>query len=132
MSKVTQLGIFTVFLFVSGWIYVKYYQPEALKPVAETGHVIEISMHSLRNKWTFAPNEIHAKVGDRVKIEIFNEDNFDHGWALEAFAINRRLFPNQDTLIEFIASKAGTFKFYCSVPCGEGHYQQTGTLVVDE
>lgn len=162
MSKIAQLSIFTAFLFISGFIYVKFYQPESLKPVQATGRIIEIDMISAKGKWKFVPqairvkngdtvlehysiadgnmptttgsstSEIHVKVGDLVRIKIFNEDSFDHGFALEAFAINRRLFPNQETLVEFVASKAGASKFYCSVPCGEGHYQQVGTLVVDE
>jgi cytochrome c oxidase subunit 2 len=155
MSKITKLIAFTAFLFVSGWIYVKYYQPEELKPVEPSGRVAEINMVSSKDAWKFIPEairfkegetvleeysiaagnmpeEIRLKVGDRVIINVFNEDSFDHGLAIEAFAINRRLFPNQSTLIDFIASKAGKFQFYCSVPCGEGHYQQIGTIIIEE
>lgn len=171
MSKVAQLSIFTAFLFISGFVYVKFYQPEELKPVQPTGRVMEVDMTSVLGQWAFVPQalriknfnddsyctkkpqktaeaetilesysiaegnmptELRVKVGDLVKICILNEDSFDHGFALEAFAINRRLFPNEKTLVEFIASKVGTSKFYCSVPCGEGHYQQIGTLIVEE
>src|SRR3989338_3560832 len=106
MSKITKLIAFTAFLFVSGWIYVKYYQPEALKPVQPSGRVAEIDMISSKGAWAFVatairfkngdelleeysteagtmPQEIRLKVGDRVKINVFNEDSFDHGLALE-------------------------------------------------
>ncbi len=67
-----------------------------------------------------------------VRLHIYNEDSYDHGFAIEAFGINKRLFPRRQTDIEFIASRAGSFQFYCSVPCGEGHYEQVGTLFVEE
>jgi len=75
---------------------------------------------------------IEAKVGDEVVLKIFNEDSYDHGFALEVFGINKRLFPRSETEIRFIASKVGGFTFYCSVPCGEGHYQQTGKFIITE
>ena len=34
--------------------------------------------------------------------------------------------------VEFVADKAGTFSFRCSVPCGSGHQLMQGTLVVLE
>ena len=113
-------------------MYVTFYQPEAIKPVAGSGHTVEIKMIARENQWVWDPSTVTAKVGDKVIIRIFNEDNYDHGWALEAFAINRRLFPKQETAVEFIAAKTGTFQFYCSVPCGDGHYGQVGTLIVEE
>ena len=33
---------------------------------------------------------------------------------------------------EFIADKAGTFTFYCSIPCGRGHGSMHGKLIVNE
>lgn len=142
MSKTLKLTIFILFLGISGWIYVKFYQPEQIKPYAATGNTVVIKMRSLENKWTFCwekesgdectTDPIVVKAGDRVQIKILNEDTYDHGWALETFAVNRRLFPKQETTVEFLASKPGQFRFYCSVPCGEGHYSQTGTLIVEE
>ena len=89
-------------------------------------------MRTKENEWKWEPAEIHIKAGDLVKLRIFNEDNYDHGFAVEAFGINKRLFPRRETQIEFVASRAGSFNFYCSVPCGQGHYEQIGTLFVEE
>ena len=132
MNKFVKLLIFAVFLISSGVVYQNFYRPPGVGPVAATGHVIEIAMRAKENSWKWEPEEIKIKAGDLVKLKIFNEDNYDHGFAVEAFGINKRLFPRRETNIEFIASRAGSFQFYCSVPCGQGHYDQIGTLFVEE
>ncbi|OHA51677.1 MAG: hypothetical protein A3A97_00520 [Candidatus Terrybacteria bacterium RIFCSPLOWO2_01_FULL_40_23] len=131
MNKFKLMSIFFVFLMVNGIIYQNFYRPQELAPVKASGNIVNIDMRIEKDKWVFNPSRIEVMVGDTVKLKIFNEDSYDHGWAIEAFGQNKRLFPKRDTEIEFVASKAGEFPFYCSVPCGEGHYLQTGLLVVN-
>ena len=132
MNKFLKLLLFFLLLIASGVVYQKFYRPLSVGPIAATGQVVEVSMHAKKDSWKWEPSVIRVKAGDTVKLKIFNEDDYDHGWALEAFGINRRLFPHRDNEFDFVASKAGTFQFYCSVPCGEGHYDQIGTLIVEE
>ena len=132
MNKFLQLLIFAVFLITSGVVYQNYYRPPGIGPIKASGRVVDIEMRALENKWKWQPDEIRVKGGDLVRLKIFNEDNYDHGFAIEAFGINKRLFPRRETDIEFIASRDGSFNFYCSVPCGQGHYSQIGTLFVGE
>ncbi len=132
MNKFIKLLIFAIFLIASGVVYQMFYRPPGIGPVKASGNVVEITMHAKENQWKWEPSEIHIKAGDLVKLRIFNEDNYDHGFAVEAFAVNKRLFPRRETFIEFVASRAGTFSFYCSVPCGQGHYEQVGTIFVEE
>lgn len=129
MNKFIKIIIFSVLLIISGIVYQTYYRPPEISPVSASGRTIEINMRVLENKWQWSPDIISAKAGDRVILKIFNEDSYDHGFALEAFGINKRLFPKRETVIDFIVSKVGVFSFYCSVPCGEGHYKQTGKLI---
>ena len=129
-NKYIQLLIFAVLLLTSGFIYSKYYRPPEVGQVQATGNVVEIEMRVLENQWEWEPEIIQIKAGDKVRLKIYNEDNYDHGFAVDVFGINRRLFPKQTTLVEFTASTPGAFNFYCSVPCGEGHYSQTGILDV--
>ena len=130
MNKFIVMIIFAVLLIGSGVIYAKFYRPESFTPIAASGNVITIPVRILENKWVWEPNILYAKVGDKVILKIFNEDSYDHGFALETFGISTKLSPKIETVIEFIASKEGTFGFYCSVPCGEGHYQQTGQFII--
>ncbi len=132
MNKFISMTLFAVFLIASGIVYQNFYRPSAVAPVKASGNTIEVNMRVLENQWKWSPDIIQAKVGDRVVLKIFNEDSYDHGFALEQFGINKRIFPKRETVIEFIASKIGAFSFYCSVPCGQGHYQQTGIFIVTE
>ncbi len=132
MNKFLKLLLFTIVLLVTGIIYQTFYRPEGVGPIPWNGHVTEVDVRVKKDSWAWEPKEIHVKAGDKIVLKIFNEDTYDHGWALEAFGINRRLFPQRSTAVDFIASRAGTFHFYCSVPCGEGHYDQIGTLIVEE
>lgn len=129
-NKYFKLFTFAVLLFFSGYIYANFYRPPEISRVEFTGNTIEIDMRVLKDKWKFEPGEIRARPGDKVRIKIYNEDDYDHGFSLDVFGINRRLFPKKITVIDFIASNEGKFNFYCSVPCGEGHYEQIGFLIV--
>lgn len=132
-NKFYKLLFFGVFLVTSGIVYQKYYRPVEIAPIARNDRPpVEINMRVIENTWKWDPAEIRVKAGDLVRLKITNEDPFDHGFAIEAFGINRRLFAKRETLVEFLASKTGSFGFYCSVPCGEGHYRQTGLLFVEE
>ena len=132
MNKFAQLLIFAVFLIASGVVYQNYYRPPGIGPIKASGRVIEIEIRAKENRWIWEPADIRVKAGDLVKLHLFNEDTYDHGFAIEAFGINKRLFPRRQTDIEFIASRTGSFQFYCSVPCGEGHYEQIGSLFLEE
>lgn len=78
----------------------------------------------------FTPNEIRVKVGDKVKI-IYKNNIGQHNWTLDEFNAKTKLINagEQDT-VEFVADKAGSFEFYCSVA---GHRQagMKGMLIVE-
>jgi len=132
MNKFTKLIFFAVFLMISGLVYEGYYRPAEVAPVAASGRVLTVNIRALENQWKWEPNVIKVRAGDRLILKVFNEDGYDHGFALEALGINKRLFPKRETVIDIIVPKVGKFNFYCSVPCGQGHYQQVGHLIVEE
>ncbi len=130
MNKFIIIAIFTIILIGAGIIYSIYFRASETTPIKPTGNIVEINITANKNKWN--PTLITVKAGDTVKINLINEDPYDHGFAIEAFGINKRMFAKQETSIEFVASKIGDFPFYCSVPCGEGHFEQTGHLIVTD
>lgn len=132
MNKFAIIAIVAVVLIAGGVVYQNYFRPADVAQIPASGNIAEVSIRVLENKWKWDPDIITVKAGDTVKLKIFNEDSYDHGFALEAFGINKRMFPKQETVIEFVASKKGDFNFYCSVPCGEGHYTQTGHFIVTD
>ncbi len=130
MNKFVIIVIFAALLIGSGIIYSVYFRAPEIAPVKSTGNVVEITIRAFENKWIYDPSAATIKTGDTVKIKLINEDPYDHGFAIDKLGINKRMFAKQETSVEFIASKKEDFLFYCSVPCGEGHFEQTGHLIV--
>ncbi len=71
-----------------------------------------------------------VKKGDTVKI-IFKNTAGTHDWNLDEFNAHTGTVPaTQEKTIQFVASKTGTFEYYCSI----GNHRQMGmkgTLVVE-
>ncbi|MEK7649357.1 MAG: cupredoxin domain-containing protein [Patescibacteria group bacterium] len=133
--------LFAAVLIGGGVVYQKYFRPANIGAVAWDGvTVLERNMRSVEGSWLFEPNMFETTKGAKVILHIYNEDAYDHGIGLDEFAVNERIFPKSTTTIQFIASQAGEFQFYCSVACGDGvidgkprgHYDQVGKLIVRE
>lgn len=93
---------------------------------AGMGSDVSLTVVSKKLEWTFEPETITLEQCDRAHVIVINEDNFDHGFAIDAFGVSQRLPANGRINVEFVASKAGTFPFYCSVSCGSSKDAQFG------
>jgi heme/copper-type cytochrome/quinol oxidase subunit 2 len=89
----------------------------------------------------FFPGVIGVNQGDTVNVSIRNTDDMPHGFAIAAYDINTAINPGQDqpngsitplttSVQSFTASKAGVFRWLCTTPCGPGHFEMVGQLVV--
>ncbi|MEK6886096.1 MAG: hypothetical protein AABX17_03965 [Nanoarchaeota archaeon] len=78
----------------------------------------------------FSLKEISVNVGDLVRIKVTNIKG-THDFTLDEYGIKEMTPLNEEIIVEFIADKAGSFEYYCSV---SGHRQkgQWGTLKVLE
>ncbi len=85
-----------------------------------------INVVSKKLEWRFEPEVITVEKCDRVTLNVSNEDNFDHGVAIDALGISQRLPANGSITIPFVAVKTGEFPFYCSVSCSDS--KSTGNL----
>src|ERR1700686_1560341 len=102
---------------------------------ANPPHVIEVTAKTFE----FIPNEIHVKVGERVQIKLHTADRA-HGLKLNIYSEgasedgnpglvfehpqdDAKVEKHKDRTIEFVAARAGTYDFKCSVQCsmGRGH-----------
>jgi cytochrome c oxidase subunit 2 len=109
-------------------------------------HVIEL----IAKTFEFAPNEVHVKAGERVRIKLHSADRA-HGLKLSLYPEGAsedgapglvfehpqdeaKVDKHHDRVIEFLAARPGTYDFKCSVQCsmGHGHDRMTGKLIVDE
>lgn len=91
-----------------------------------------------KNAWNFKPDLVELEQGDKVILTVINQDDFDHGIAIDAFGVSQRVPAGGTITAEFVVTQRGDFPFYCSVPCGSGvvagkergHFDQYGTLRV--
>jgi len=82
-------------------------------------------------QWEFIPSTITVQKGESVRLNIQSID-VTHGFAITAFGVSETLTPGNTVTVEFVADKAGTFSFFCTVFCGLGHSGMRGTLIVEE
>lgn len=91
----------------------------------------EIKIFNLSAKpFEFSVKEIRVKKGDRVKINLTIEQGM-HDWVIDEFGARTSVLKTGESgTVEFIADKAGTFEYYCSVPT---HRQRgmVGKLIVE-
>lgn len=80
--------------------------------------------------FSFTPSEISVKKGDTVKITFQNDNGF-HDLRIEGYNLGTKQIqsPASETF-QFVAHKAGTFEFFCSVM---NHRQlgMVGKLIVE-
>lgn len=83
----------------------------------------EIKTFSITGKnFSFSQSEIQVKKGDKIRINFSSTSGF-HDWAIDEFnAKTQQVSTGQSDAVEFVADKAGTFEYYCSV----GTHRQMG------
>jgi heme/copper-type cytochrome/quinol oxidase subunit 2 len=79
----------------------------------------------------FSPAEITVNAGDRVTIELLAADVV-HGFSLDGYDFNLTAEPGQTVSKTFVATQSGSFRFRCSVPCGNLHPFMIGKLQVGQ
>lgn len=116
----------TACVFALGALLLWQRQAAAQNQTAPAAHEIKMTV----KKYEYSPKEIHVKQGEKVRLLITALDH-KHGIELKEFNVKSDLEEKKETAVEFVASKAGTFEFKCSVYCGIGHGKVKGTLIVD-
>ncbi len=116
------LVVVIVLVLGGGYLYLTN-QKQVIQPTPK-----EFSMTAKR--WAFEPSEIRVKEGDTARLKVKSID-VTHGFSLPDFNVDEKLEPGKEITVEFVANKKGTFTFFCSVFCGEGHKDMKGTLVVE-
>lgn len=82
-------------------------------------------------KFEFEPSVITVRKDQPVRLLITAVD-VEHGFEIEDLGINKKLKPGVVTVVEFTPTRAGKFKFACSVMCGSGHDEMNGELIVTD
>lgn len=137
MNKYFVLIFIGILIIAVGIFYRIFLLPQKSVPVT-TGKIREITIVAKKDHWAFDPEIIQAERGDKIIATIINEDNYDHGIAIDAFGVSQRMPASGTIKIEFVVTQEGDFPFYCSVPCGEGevngkkrgHFDMVGKIHV--
>jgi len=98
-----------------------------IAPASDTIKDITIEAYSFGFKQT-GPQ---INKGDKVRIT-FTVTDGKHSFILPAYNIEfTPMGPGQTQSATFIANKSGTFEYHCNNPCGPGHADMVGNLVVN-
>jgi len=137
VNKYIIIVIILILLIAGGVAYKMFGVKESDRPQT-TGKIKEVTITAKKDQWRWDPESFQAVQGDKIVMTVINEDDFDHGMAIEAFGVSQRIPANGKVIIEFVVTQPGDFPYYCSVPCGDGivdgkkrgHFDQVGTIHV--
>lgn len=69
------------------------------------------------NEFSFSPENISVKAGEKVKINFKNSGRAPHNLIIEKLGIGTKTISGGQTdVVEFTVPSSGTYAFFCSVP----------------
>ncbi len=99
---------------------------QSAAPPPQSGSVKTFSVDG--KSFSFSPSTITVTKGDRVRITFKNTGGM-HDFRIDELGVaTKRIGSGQEETVEFVASTAGTFEYYCSV----GNHRAMGMLIVEE
>lgn len=100
-----------------------------MEVVADTGGTVkEFTVDGTNFK--FSPELVSVKKGDTVRIKFVNSQGF-HDFVIDEFKVATPQIREGEATVEFVADKAGSFEYYCSVGSHRAMGMK-GTLTVTE
>ena len=81
------------------------------------------------SNFAFTPNAITVKKGEKITLRLQGKEGM-HGFAIADLGINTAVDQGKTVDVTLPTDQAGTFSFRCSIPCGPGHRDMTGTITV--
>ncbi len=72
-----------------------------------------------------------AAVGKEVQVVVVNKDAMPHTFTAPDLGLNVTISPESTTKFTFVAKTAGTFSWYCSIPCGSWVMSHAGYMKGD-
>lgn len=97
------------------------------------GEVKAYDMLSFFKRKTFSQPIIRVSLNDQVVLKLRSAD-VTHGFSLKGYGIyiSNGIDPGRTVYAKFKADKEGTFRFACTVFCGDMHEVMTGMLIVEK
>lgn len=104
--------------------------PETQQTAKETESTTPTDIYVEAYQFGYEPSIIKLKLGDRVNIHLSTRD-VPHSMQIPQLGFIVNAAPETPGVRELVASKQGTFTWFCSIPCGSGHGDMEGKLVIE-
>ena len=89
------------------------------------------TFHIDAQRFEYSPSTLIVNPGDRVTIELTATDVV-HGLSIDGYNLATTVDPGQTARLTFVANRQGSFRFRCSVTCGNLHPFMIGKLEVGQ
>jgi len=83
------------------------------------------------SRFEYSPAILAVNPGDKVTIELISTDVV-HGLAIDGYNLAATVDPGQTARLTFVADRQGSFRFRCTVTCGNLHPFMIGKLNVGQ
>lgn len=95
--------------------------------LAQDVKVIRVSAE----RFAFTPGEIVVERGTTIEFHLTSDDT-DHGFKIVGTDVNAEIPKRRrgETVVRYVADRAGEFVIECSRPCGAGHTAMKAILRV--
>lgn len=140
MKQILRVGAFSTILVVV-IVAVFYFLVPVFAPkesgITETANAKVVNLQAGMDG--FDMKEIRAKVGETVKVNLRSLDNQNHSdgggkhqFAIEELGVDIVTMPLSVNSGTFVASKAGTYTYYCDICCGgKANPTMNGKLIIE-
>lgn len=127
MNKTVVFLVVLVVILVGVW----YFSQAERDLPGELPIVKEFTIEGL-DDFSFSPNEISVNEGDTVRIRFVNSGEMPHDLVINELGVATDVLQGgEEEVIEFVADRAGTFEFHCSVG-QHREFGMFGTLIVGD
>jgi heme/copper-type cytochrome/quinol oxidase subunit 2 len=90
---------------------------------------VERTFRIQASQFEYSPAILAVNPGDRVTIELLATDVV-HGLSIDGYDLGTTADPGQTARLTFVADRQGSFRFRCTVTCGNMHPFMIGKLQV--
>lgn len=92
---------------------------------------VERTFYIEASQFAYSPAVLSVNPGDKVIIELSAIDVV-HGLAIDGYGLETTSDPGQTARLTFVADRQGSFRFRCTVTCGNMHPFIIGKLQVGQ
>mgnify|MGYP001124591711 CR=1 FL=1 len=92
---------------------------------------VEKTFQIKASQFAYSPAILSVNPGDRVTIELLATDVV-HGLSIDGYKLETTSDPGQTARLTFVADRQGSFRFRCTVTCGNLHPFMIGKLQVGQ